>query len=549
MADIARIKRNIGKMIEMDAPEADIDSYIAEEGVTLEMLKGQTQPEERPLSTQYQPPTEAQTIRETYSKPAVGDIIKNAPGSAVELGKNIYTAVTHPIETAKTVGKTALGGVEKLIPGEQGHEEYANAIGNMFAERYGGMDNLRKTMTQDPIGFLADASTLLSGVGALPKMGAVAEAGRAIEPTGAIARGAAKVGKPVLKKTGEYATEFLGKSTGAGAGAVEQALKGGTEFTEAMRGKVSEADVLETAQNALQDVKNQRSQAYQTKLAEIGKQTQTLDIAPVKKSLDNFLNAWHIKRTNKPIKAGAHGAAPEGLDFKRSVMAKDSKTQNEVLQMVDLIENWDDFSPIGVDVLKRNLDDFYTETGKGRAIAAGLKNETRKVLSDNVPGYADMTAEYAKTSKLTKDIEKALSLSKNTGADTSIRKISQIMRENFTYRRDLVKQLENMTGADIQSAVAGIQLNRLTPKGLQGVLTTSAITGALAMIHPQLLPALVVSSPRLVGEFLNMLGNTSRQIKKIGTKAQQAGVGRAVSVPVRQTAFQAGRIQNTTQGE
>lgn len=39
MADIDRIKRNIGKMIELGAPEADIDSYLAGEGVTVDQLK------------------------------------------------------------------------------------------------------------------------------------------------------------------------------------------------------------------------------------------------------------------------------------------------------------------------------------------------------------------------------------------------------------------------------------------------------------------------------------------------------------------------------
>lgn len=40
MADTDRIKRNIRKMIDMGAPEADIDGYIASEGVTLEQLRG-----------------------------------------------------------------------------------------------------------------------------------------------------------------------------------------------------------------------------------------------------------------------------------------------------------------------------------------------------------------------------------------------------------------------------------------------------------------------------------------------------------------------------
>ena len=498
--------------------------------------------EERPLSTEYAPPEKAGGVSSALKKmvpmSAVTDsdvleTAKNIPSSAYNLGKNIVTAVAHPVQTAKTIGEVGLGAIEKLTPGEGLYEDKANAVGQMFIERYGGLDNLRQTMTQDPVGFLADASTILSGVGTLPKMGVAAEIGRAIEPTGAIAKGVATIGKPVVGKAGQYTTEFLGKSTGAGAGSIEQALKGGKEFTEAMRGRVPEQELLDTAQNALQTVKNQRSMDYQSKLAEIGKQTQTLDIAPVKKSLDTFLNSWRIGRKQDGT-----------LDFKRSVMAKDTKTQNEVLQMKELIDDWDDFSPVGVDVLKRNLDDFYTETGKGRAIAAGLRSETKKVLSDNVSGYADMTADYAKTSKLTKDIEKALSLSKGSGADTSIRKITQILRENFTYRRDLVKQLEDMTGKDIQSAVAGIQLQKMTPRGLQGTLATSGVGAMMYFVHPALALTLPIASPRAVGEFLNLLGNTSRQAKKIGVKAQKAGAGKAVSVPVRQTAFQSGRIQS-----
>jgi hypothetical protein len=40
MADIPRVKSNIGKMIDQGAPEADIDAYIASEGVSLDQLKG-----------------------------------------------------------------------------------------------------------------------------------------------------------------------------------------------------------------------------------------------------------------------------------------------------------------------------------------------------------------------------------------------------------------------------------------------------------------------------------------------------------------------------
>lgn len=40
MADLQKVKRNVKRMVEMDAPEEDIDAYIAGEGVTLDQLKG-----------------------------------------------------------------------------------------------------------------------------------------------------------------------------------------------------------------------------------------------------------------------------------------------------------------------------------------------------------------------------------------------------------------------------------------------------------------------------------------------------------------------------
>lgn len=40
MADLAKIKRNIQRMIDQNAPEADIDAYVASEGMTAEQLRG-----------------------------------------------------------------------------------------------------------------------------------------------------------------------------------------------------------------------------------------------------------------------------------------------------------------------------------------------------------------------------------------------------------------------------------------------------------------------------------------------------------------------------
>lgn len=50
MADLARIKNNVRKMVDMNAPEADIDAYIAEEGVSLDEVRAFKASPEAPQS-------------------------------------------------------------------------------------------------------------------------------------------------------------------------------------------------------------------------------------------------------------------------------------------------------------------------------------------------------------------------------------------------------------------------------------------------------------------------------------------------------------------
>ena len=46
--DIPRIKTNISRMIDMGAPEADVDEYLKTENVTIDPLKA-TPPKKSPL--------------------------------------------------------------------------------------------------------------------------------------------------------------------------------------------------------------------------------------------------------------------------------------------------------------------------------------------------------------------------------------------------------------------------------------------------------------------------------------------------------------------
>jgi len=136
------------------------------------------------------------------------EAVKNIPGSAWEFGKNIYQAVRHPVKTVKVLGKVAVGGVQKAIPGEQKQEKYFNATMDFFKERYGGEENLKQTIATDPVGFLTDVSAVLggagivvSGVGKVSKVSAVSKVAERTGKVGRIVDPLATVGEALKAKT------------------------------------------------------------------------------------------------------------------------------------------------------------------------------------------------------------------------------------------------------------------------------------------------------------------------------------------------------------
>ena len=131
----------------------------------------------------------------------------NAPHSAMEFAKNVVQPIVHPIKTAENIGNIGLGVMEKLgLYGHAGYEKYADAVGQMMMDRYGSIDNVKRTLASDPVGAAADVSAILTGGGStaarlpgvLGKTGEVINAaGRVVDPVNAaaaVAKGAGKVG-------------------------------------------------------------------------------------------------------------------------------------------------------------------------------------------------------------------------------------------------------------------------------------------------------------------------------------------------------------------
>ena len=128
---------------------------------------------------------------------------QRVPQSALQFGQDIGTVVAHPWQTAKGMGGLIASVSAKLknkaVGNDSGKgEEIADAIGEMYANRYGSIESALDTAYYDPIGFLGDASLFITGIGSavggsakaaqllgrMPKLGVVGSAAGKISKAG-----------------------------------------------------------------------------------------------------------------------------------------------------------------------------------------------------------------------------------------------------------------------------------------------------------------------------------------------------------------------------
>lgn len=128
---------------------------------------------------------------------SVARTIGNIPSSAGNLIGGVGSALLHPIRTAKAVGSIAAGGVEKLIPGRQAEEDAFDSLTSFYGNRYGSFEKLLSSVEKDPVGVIADVSTILTAGGAMAtKLGTVSKMG-ALNRVGSAASAAGNATNPL----------------------------------------------------------------------------------------------------------------------------------------------------------------------------------------------------------------------------------------------------------------------------------------------------------------------------------------------------------------
>jgi len=478
----------------------------------------------------------------------MGQAVQNIIPSATNMATGLYQAVTNPVQTVSGLLDVGAGALQKALPkpvvdfvnqfesnpeAAQRAVNAATAVGGAMKERYGSVEGIKNTIATDPVGAMGDLSTLLGGgaalAGRIPMAGKVAStlstasdltnpitlAGKGVSKTADMASALAKLG--------------LGLKTGVGTEPITQAVKAGREgnqtFLENMRGTVPMTQVLDDAKSNLAKMNLDKQAEYRSGMVNIKNDKTQLDFTGIDQAI-----ADAQKYSSYKGKVVNQGAADVLTDIKAKV---DDWKSSDPAQY---------HTPEGIDKLKQSIwesiEKLPRESKTAYSAAKEVYDSVKKEISKQAPEYSKVMSDYSQSSDKIKEIERALSLGDKASADTAMRKLQSLMRNNvntnYGNRLDMARELEKAGGNEMMPALAGQAMSSKLPRGLQSATNIPSSYIAYGVGGPALAAAdLMASSPRLVGEasykygqMANALGQATQPVTnltgKVPMTAQQA---------------------------
>ena len=469
----------------------------------------------------------------------LGQAVVNTPASAGRMVSGLYEAVTSPVQTISGLMDVAAGGLQNVLPKpvtdfinqfETNPEaakravNTANAMGGMYKERYGTLEGIKNTIATDPVGVAGDLSTLLAGGAGLARgAGAIAGPGRVGSAISSVAdklSTASNVTNPInamVKAPGiaydlasALTKQGLSLKTGVGTEPITQAVKAGREgnatFVENMRGQVPITQVLDDAKTNLAKMNLDKQKDYRSGMVNIKSDKSVLDFAGIDKAIKDAENMAYFKGK---IKDKTAASVLSNIKDKVSDWKKSDPAEFHTPEGMDNLKQslWEDFGKLGMEE--------KTAFSAGKQVYDAVKNQ----ISTQAPEYSKVMKNYTEATDQIKEIERALSLGNKASADTAMRKLQSLMRNNvntnYGQRLELAKQLEAMGGNEMMPALAGQAMNEFTPRGLQRATAGPEAFLAYSAGGPLLAAAdLAASSPRLVGEAAYKYGQMANALNK-----------------------------------
>lgn len=462
---------------------------------------------------------------------ATVEAVKNIPSSAAGVGSDIWSMLSNPVETAKSVGGLATDVLRKYGPfGGRSAEEVpsVSALGEFASERYGSPEALKRTLVKDPVGAAMDVAGV-AGLGGtvIPKLGKVASA---IDPISNVAR----LAKAPIKATGKLAEALA--TQGVGRPSALKKIASEARRTPiigdlppgaaAMRGQDSLTRIMEDSMQVVRDMHRRKVADYKAGIKGVKADKTKLNFSDVDDALNQFRSETTLKGVSK----------------------LDDVDQRHLANMQKTVDDWKKNPELhdaeGFDFLKQRIDAMNispTEHPQAFRLKTRLRNEVKDTIVKQVPDYKDVMKAYEDASKQIGALEKELSLGNRANVGTRLNKLQSIMKDSATdYRIDLARSLDNQ-GMNITDRIAGQSLKDIVPPGVVSKLNPFAgVGGGYVLGGPAGAAAgAVLTSPRLMGEGARASGILAR----LGDKAASA-MGLQTRMPniVSHGAFQSGRL-------
>jgi hypothetical protein len=450
------------------------------------------------------------------------------PSAGQFLG-NIGHALLHPIQTAETVGDIGLGALEKLgISPTTGHEQYAQAFGQMLADRYGGLDRIKETAINDPVGLAADLSAVFGGAGALARGAGMAGAADVAATASRLANPLSAAGVP-LRVAGRGASEIIGGLTHTGGRPLQEAAAAGYEggstaraFREQITGRGPMEAPVTDVERALDNLVADQKSKYAQDMQRLGLNRRQLSLADTFQAVQNskYLGGFGTTMSANPITQTTWNAVNDTVQQWALKGAQDPSYM----------------TPIGLDGLKRQIGKLGPHTGESGAIIAQVQKALRSTITQGAPEYIGYMQTFERASDIIGELRKTFSIpvgSRGPAVDTQLRKLQSILRDNvntsYGYRAKLAEYLTD-EAPDLMARLAGQALQPWAPRGLGKLAFSLGAEAAAALLGTGTLSGGTLGlaalapfmSPRLMGNAAYRLGQTGR-LGQYAPYAFQAG--------------------------
>ena len=517
----------------------------------------------------------------------------NIPGSALQFAQDITAPIHSPVQTAKGLGSMAAGVYERMGRGAKGlalgpeesqklepgaNEASLDALFDFVKERYGGWENIKRTLTEDPVGALGDVAGLAMGGGGLAakaagtagKIGKIAQTtgkvGRALDP----AMAAGKVAGKVSKVTSTAVSEILGLTAGVSARPTKVSFragrKGGAQgqaMIDSIEGKIPMDEVVTVARTAVGVMHKRKMDAYREGLGRVFSERPEGATKPPRVVTERRQSAIlgpdgkpttvttkheiaqgeiDLSKIDGAVKQILDQGAFKGVDISKSTAAMRSNIKG-------VLAEWKKLDPSeyhtveGMDAMRKSIGDLV-DSAPFDTPERRLANQTyftvRKTIEAQAPGYGRVLKGYSEARSHLQDLEKALSLGSKAATETALRKLQATMRNDVTSaygkRAEYLQELKEAGAGNLEELLAGQSLNPWMPRSMGSRVAGLAggAAGASGMLSSGMVPLLALGSPRIVGTAAYRAGQATRHPAKLAEyMMKHPGVGQA--------AFQAGR--------